>query len=198
MTVNDYNCYVRSLKERQLHEETERDSVAFFNKASHLTHSVHEIAVPISQSHQHSWWGLVLVETRPVRWVTLHNVHLSLLGDVVRWLFMYAHLPVSTSSCASPSTCSVSPVAPSHTVTACDLIHVFLCVNPAIIQSMCVHLQLGPYTVMFSELLCSTSYNRINCHTLLSLCSCTCMYMFIKLYIFGHPSVSESLVGRLL
>ena len=31
-------------------------------------------AVSISQSPQFSWWGLVLAETRPVQWVTLHNI----------------------------------------------------------------------------------------------------------------------------
>ena len=34
---------------------------------------LHELAVPISLLSQHSWWGLVLAETYPVRWVTLYN-----------------------------------------------------------------------------------------------------------------------------
>ena len=49
-----------------------------------------EIAVPISQSPQGSWWGLVLAETGPVQWVTLHYiwarcssliVHVCLIGS---------------------------------------------------------------------------------------------------------------------
>ena len=41
-------------------------------------HFVHEIAVPISRSPQHSWWGLVLAEARPAQWVTSHNLGLFL------------------------------------------------------------------------------------------------------------------------
>ena len=37
--------------------------------------SVHVMhVVPISRSPQRSWWGLVLAKTRPVQWVTLHNI----------------------------------------------------------------------------------------------------------------------------
>ena len=43
-------------------------------------HFVHEIAVPISQSPQRNWWGLVLAKTCPVRWVTLCNIQIYFLG----------------------------------------------------------------------------------------------------------------------
>ena len=41
--------------------------------------------------HNRKSWGLVLAETRPAQWVTLHSIDsvgLFYKGDVVRWLFM--------------------------------------------------------------------------------------------------------------
>ena len=53
MTINDYDHYVQSLNERQLHEEQlHKETVLsrilyhfFLKKANHLTHSVHKIVV---------------------------------------------------------------------------------------------------------------------------------------------------------
>ena len=63
-----------SLNERQLHKGQLYDETTVYfqgastdvlDKASHWLHSVPEIAVPISRSHQCSGWGLVLAETCP-------------------------------------------------------------------------------------------------------------------------------------
>ena len=40
----------------------------------HLNHKV--CTNKLFMSPQHSWWGLVLVETCPAQWVTLHNIFL--------------------------------------------------------------------------------------------------------------------------
>ena len=50
----------------------------FWIRPATWLHFIHEIAVPISSSPQCSWWGLVLAETRPAQWVTLHNIYLGL------------------------------------------------------------------------------------------------------------------------
>ena len=56
----------------QLHEETVLSRSLY--RLSKASHSMHEIAVSISQSPQRSLRGLVLAETRPVQWVALHNI----------------------------------------------------------------------------------------------------------------------------
>ena len=44
----------------------------------------YKIAVPISRSPQRSWWGLILAETRPARWVTLPRpIFLGRCGSLV-------------------------------------------------------------------------------------------------------------------
>ena len=60
-------------------------STTFWIRPATWLHSMHEIAVSISRSPQRSWWGLVLAETWPARWVTSRPIF---KGDVVRWLFM--------------------------------------------------------------------------------------------------------------
>ena len=68
----------RQLHEEQLHEETVLSKIGvstdFWIRPATWLHSVHDMAVPISRSLQRSWWGLVLAETRPAQWVTLHNI----------------------------------------------------------------------------------------------------------------------------
>ena len=59
--------YARSLNERQLYEEQLHKEMVllgsltnFWIRPAAWMHFVHDMAVPISRSPQHSWWGLVL------------------------------------------------------------------------------------------------------------------------------------------
>ena len=69
---------LQSLNERQLHKEKIQLLPTIWLRPATWLHFVHEIAVPISWSPQPSWWGLVLAETHPAQWVTLHDM--ALLG----------------------------------------------------------------------------------------------------------------------
>ena len=90
MIINDYDHYVRSLNERQLHEEQlhmqekrhfQGVSTNFWIRPATWLH-VHVIAVPIFLSPQHSWWGLVLAKMHPAQRVTLHNIQACLIREM--------------------------------------------------------------------------------------------------------------------
>ena len=68
-TVNNHNCTYRKLR-----IFSAPGFFALNNQNKNLYHYPRILAVPISQSPQCSWWGLVLAKTCPTQWVTLHNI----------------------------------------------------------------------------------------------------------------------------
>ena len=58
------SCMKNSYRKRQCFRGVSTD---FWIRPTTWLHSVHDIAVPISRSSQHSWWGLVLAKTCPVQ-----------------------------------------------------------------------------------------------------------------------------------
>ena len=98
----------RQLHEGQLHEgqlHELRDDASeellptfWISHPPDRLHFVHEIAVPISRSPQHSWWGLILAETRSVQWVTSHNTLLGSCGSSIVHVYNIMHVLSQLSS----------------------------------------------------------------------------------------------------
>ena len=99
--MNDSDRYVATIFERKTdawraaaqRDDAFEDSIlTFWIRPAIWLHSVHEIAVSISWSPQHSWWGLVLAETCSAGngWLCMLTSRAIFRGDVVRWLLMHA------------------------------------------------------------------------------------------------------------
>ena len=78
--------FLATIFKGQLYDETLHLST-FYLSDNHLTALCAWISSPISWSPIHNWWALVLVETYPAQWVTLHNIQASLL------LFLHVQYP---------------------------------------------------------------------------------------------------------
>ena len=84
----------KMLSNRHTHTHTHTDTQTKYCNhpcacAPRLINHYHEIAIPNTQSPQHSWWNLVLPALHPAQWVT--SIFVFSQEDMAHWLFMLTY-----------------------------------------------------------------------------------------------------------